>query len=101
MFRSPDVARFPFVGPSTHTVITPLWTPGLSLPPAEASEATTTNTSAADAPTSHFLPLDFAILNLPPLRSTRSQGHVPVEAAPVPSESTGRRSARSRRIPTR
>jgi hypothetical protein len=63
--RSPDVARFPFVGGSTHAVMTPLWMPGFSLLSAEASEATATNTNAAVAATNHFLPFDFAILNLP------------------------------------
>jgi hypothetical protein len=28
-FRSPDVALLPFVGGSTHAVMTPLWMPGL------------------------------------------------------------------------
>jgi hypothetical protein len=28
-FRSPDVALLPFVGGSTHAVMTPLWTPGV------------------------------------------------------------------------
>jgi hypothetical protein len=61
MFRSPDVALFPFVGGSMHTVITPLWTPGLSLPPADASEATVPNASTTPTITGQFTLGDFAI----------------------------------------
>ena len=61
--RSPDVARLPFVGGSTQAVTTPLRTPpGRAWLPAEASEATATNTAAAAAATSQFLPRPFAIL---------------------------------------
>jgi hypothetical protein len=49
MFRSPDVALFPSVGGSMHTVITPLCTPGFTLPLADASEATVPNATTTRA----------------------------------------------------
>jgi hypothetical protein len=61
MFKSPDVALFPFVGGSMHTVITPLWTPGLRLPLADASEATVPNASTTPTIAGQFTLGDFAI----------------------------------------
>jgi hypothetical protein len=53
MFRSPDVAGFPFVGGSTHTVITPLWMPGVTLPLADASATMVPNATTAPATSFH------------------------------------------------
>jgi hypothetical protein len=50
-FRSPEVARFPFVGGSMQTVMTPPWMPGLTLPLADASETTV---PATTTPTTSF-----------------------------------------------
>jgi hypothetical protein len=74
--RSPDVARFPFVGGSTQAVMTPLWMPGFSLLPAEATEATPMHESTTAAPNSHLFPADFTISN--PLFSACGQD-VPYE----------------------
>ena len=48
-FRSPEVALLPFVGGSTHAVMTPLWTPGSWLLPAAAIAATVANKTTTTA----------------------------------------------------
>jgi hypothetical protein len=53
-FMSPDVYRLPFVSGSTHTVMTPLWMPGLLALLAEAIVATAANKSTTAA-ASHLL----------------------------------------------
>src|SRR6478752_3636530 len=56
MFRSPDVARLPFVGGSIHAVTTPLWTPtfGPAVFPAPAIAATTAHKTTPAATSSIF-----------------------------------------------
>jgi hypothetical protein len=62
--RSPDVARLPFVGGSMHTVMTPLWIPGVATLSAEATDATPTHETATAASNSHLFPFEFSISGL-------------------------------------
>jgi hypothetical protein len=60
------VATFPFVGGSTHVVITPLWMPGGRLLLADASAAMVPNATTAPATSFHVAVGNFAMLDLPP-----------------------------------
>ena len=67
-FRSPDVALLPFVGGSTHAVMTPLRTPGCWVLPAPAIVATVANTTTPAAASS-FVDGDLTITSSPRLSS--------------------------------
>ena len=68
-FRSPDVARLPFVAGSTHVVMTPLWMPGLWVVlPAPAIVATVAN-NTTPATASSFVDGDLTITRFLPLSS--------------------------------
>ena len=59
-FRSPDVALLPFVGGSTHAVMTPSWMPGVRVVLAVAIAATVPNKTTATA-ASRLVDADFSI----------------------------------------